>query len=141
MFFGLGGTGSASTAATASLTLDLVDDTIKVALLNVTTDNSGGFNSAHNYLDDVVRYSGTTDQTLASKTITSGSFNAAAASFTSVAVDGSKQVQALVLYKDVLGQTANSPLIAYIDGFTSVLPNGGNITVTWDSGANKIFRI
>lgn len=42
--------------------------------------------------------------------------------------------------------TANAsdwPLIAYIDTATGmpVGPNGGDITVQWDSAANKIFKL
>ncbi|WP_217639753.1 hypothetical protein [Arthrobacter sp. ok909] len=72
--------------------------------------------------------------------ITNGVFDAADSTFTAVAISGSKTVQALVVYKDT-GSAATSPLIAYIDGFTAVTPNGGNITVTWDNGASKIFAL
>jgi hypothetical protein len=47
-----------------------------------------------------------------------------------------------VIYKDT-GTAATSPLIAYIDTATGlpVTPNGGDITVTWDNGSNKIFKL
>ncbi len=50
--------------------------------------------------------------------------------------------EAIVLYKDT-GVEATSPLIAYIDNATGlpVTPNGGDITVQWDAGANKIFKL
>ncbi len=34
-------------------------------------------------------------------------------------------------------------LVAYIDSATGlpVIPNGGDITITWDSGANRIFAL
>ena len=50
--------------------------------------------------------------------------------------------EALLIYKDT-GTEATSPLIAYIDTATGlpVTPNGGNITVTWDNGTNKIFKL
>lgn len=118
--------------------IDLDTDTIKVALVNTSTDYT--YSSAHQYYSSVTHYSGTTDQTLTSITTTGGVFDAADATFTSVAISGSKTVQALVIYKDT-GSAATSPLIAYIDGFTAVTPNGGNITVTWDNGASKIFAL
>jgi hypothetical protein len=121
-----------------SPSVDLDTDTIKVALVNTTTDYT--YSAAHQYMSSVATYSGTTDQTLGTKTVTSGVFDAADSTFTSVAISGSKTVQALVLYKDT-GSAATSPLIAYIDGFTAVTPNGGNITVTWDNGASKIFAL
>jgi len=39
--------------------------------------------------------------------------------------------------------STESPLIAYIDTATglAVTPNGGDITIAWDSGANKIFKL
>lgn len=39
--------------------------------------------------------------------------------------------------------STESPLIAYIDTATGlpVTPNGGDITIAWDSGANKIFKL
>ena len=51
-------------------------------------------------------------------------------------------VEALVIYQDS-GVSATSRLIAYIDTATGlpVTPNGGNITVTWDNGANRIFKL
>lgn len=48
----------------------------------------------------------------------------------------------LVIYKDT-GSSATSPLIAIIDTATGlpVTPNGGDITIAWDTGANKIFAL
>lgn len=48
----------------------------------------------------------------------------------------------IIIYKDS-GVDASSPLIACIDTATNlpVTPNGGDITVQWDSGANKIFKL
>lgn len=121
-----------------SPSVDLDTDTIKVALVNVSTDYT--YSSAHQDKSSVTSYSGTTDQTLGSVTVTNGVFDAADAVFTSVAISGSKTVQAFVIYKDT-GSAATSPLIAYIEGFTAVTPNGGNITVQFDNGASKIFAL
>lgn len=116
--------------------IDMDTDTIKVALVNTSTDYT--YSASHQYLSSVTTYSGTTDQTLGSKTVTNGTFDAADSTFTSVAISGSKTVQALVIYKDT-GNAATSPLIAYIDGFSAVTPNGGNITITWN--ASGIFAL
>lgn len=50
--------------------------------------------------------------------------------------------EAIVIVKWVNDET-DSPLIAYIDNATGlpVTPNGGDINVVWDSGANKIFKL
>ena len=52
-------------------------------------------------------------------------------------------IEAVVIYKDVGGVAANSPLIAYLDTATGlpITPNGGDIIVTWDNGVNRIFRL
>lgn len=80
-----------------------------------------------------------TPQTLASKTSTAGVADAADITFT--AVSGAT-VEALIIYKDT-GVSSTSNLIAYIDSATGLpaTPNGGDITVTWDNSANRIFKL
>ena len=122
---------------TQNPSVDLDTDTIKVTLVNTSTDYT--YSAAHDYFDDVTDYTGVTPQTLSNKTTTSGVFdNTADHTFSSVAIDGSKTVDALVVYKDT-GTASTSPLIAYFDGFTAVTPNGGDITVTWN--ASGLFTL
>jgi hypothetical protein len=112
---------------TSGTAVDLADDTIKVALIDTGTYT---YNSAHNYYDDVSGVVGT-PQTLASKTVTNGVFDAADVTFTSVS---GASVEALIIYKDT-GTASTSALIAYIDTVSTglpVTPNGGNITITWN---------
>lgn len=81
-----------------------------------------------------------------SKTTTAGVADAADVTFT--AVTGAS-VEAIVIYQasavtggaDV-ADTAQR-LIAYIDTGTGLpfTPNGGDITIQWDNGANKIFKL
>ncbi|QDP52412.1 MAG: hypothetical protein Unbinned96contig1001_29 [Prokaryotic dsDNA virus sp.] len=80
-----------------------------------------------------------TSGNLTSPTTTAGVADAADITFSAVSGD---QSEALVLYKDTTVATTSN-LIAYIDTATGlpVTPNGGDITVQWDSGANKIFRL
>lgn len=82
-----------------------------------------------------------TSASLNSKTATSGI--ADAADQISSGVSG-PTIGAIVLYK-VTGTAAatDQPLIAYIDTATGmpVGPNGGDITVQWDNGTNKIFKL
>lgn len=95
----------------------------------------------HDMLDDIpagarVAVSGA----LGSKTIPLGV--ADAADVTCIGVTGAS-IEALVLYKHT-GTESTSRLIAYIDTASSglpVTPNGGDITVIWDNGANKIFKL
>ena len=76
---------------------------------------------------------------LASKTSTLGV--ADADDFTVSTVSGD-QFEYVVIYKDS-GIDATSWLIACIDTATGLpcTPNGGDITVAWDAGANKILKL
>lgn len=94
----------------------------------------------HDFLDDIA--SGAriaTSGNLTSKTVTAGVADAADVTFT--AVSGAT-VEAIVIYADS-GAEATSRLIAYIDTATGLplTPNGGDVTVAWDNGANKIFKL
>lgn len=114
--------------------IDWDTDTIKCVLID-SADYT--FSAAHDFLDDVPSGARVgTAQTLASKTVTSGVADAADVTFTAVTGD---PVEAIVIWKDT-GSEATSRLIAYIDGI-SVTPNGGNITVAWDAGASRIFKL
>lgn len=123
--------------------IDLDADTIKIGLLNIAVDYSSPDLTATS-MTGITRYSGTTDQTLGSLTIVTTSlviaFDAADATWTAVAVSGTKTVGGLIVYKFVTNDAGSTP-IAYIDGFTAVLPNGGDLTAQFDSGANRIFSL
>jgi hypothetical protein len=113
-------------------------DTMKVNLVdkNVYTPNF----TTHEYLSDV---SGSAiiaaGVTLTGKASTAGAADANDVTFT--AVSGAES-EALIIYKDT-GDPATSPLIALIDSATGlpITPNGGDIIVVWDNGANKIFKL
>lgn len=64
-----------------------------------------------------------------------------AADITCTSVSGSS-VEAIVLYRDT-GVAATSPLIAYINTGTGLpfTPNGGDVLISWDNGANRIFKL
>lgn len=80
-----------------------------------------------------------TSPNFASKTTTDGVADAADVTFT--AVSGAS-VESIVIYKDS-GSSTTSTLIAFIDTATGlpVTPNNGDITVAWDSGSNRIFKL
>lgn len=80
-----------------------------------------------------------TSANLTSKTITDGVADADDVTYSSVTGDES---EALVTFQDT-GVEGTSRLIAYIDTATGlpVTPNGGDITVQWDNGVNKIFKL
>ena len=118
--------------------INLTSDTIKIQLIDT---NDYTYSAAHDNFDDVAAGSRVgTAATLGSKTVTDGVFDAADVTFSSVTGDVS---EALIVYKDT-GTESTSKLIAYIDTASSglpVTPNGGDITVTFDSGSNKIFAL
>jgi len=61
--------------------------------------------------------------------------------FTYPTVTGN-QITQLVLYRDT-GVAATSPLIGNIDTATNLpkTPDGTDIDIVWDNGANKIFKL
>lgn len=117
--------------------IDLIDDTIKAVLVDAA-DYTVNL-STHDFLDDVPAGARVATATLGTKSVTGGAFDAADVTFSAVTGDPS---EALIIYKDT-GVEGTSPLIMYIDTATGlgVTPNGGDITVTWDNGTNKIFKI
>lgn len=119
--------------------IDWDTDDIRAILID-TADYTVAL-TTHDFLDDVaagarVAVSGA----LVSKTVTAGVADAADVTFTGVTGDS---VEAIILYKHT-GADATSRLIAWIDTASSglpVTPNGGDITIQWDAGANRIFKL
>ncbi len=113
-------------------------DTIKAVLIDTGTYTVNL--SAHEFLSDVGSGSRiATSGAFTGKVTTGGAADANDVTFTSVT---GASIEAIVLYKDT-GTDATSPLIAFIDTATGlpITPNGGDIIVTWDNGANKIFKL
>ena len=75
----------------------------------------------------------------ASKTITAGVFDAA--DITDTAQSGDPY-ESIVIYEQS-GSDATADLIAFIDTATGLpfTPSGGDVTIQWDSGASKIFKL
>lgn len=113
-------------------------DTIKAVLVDAA-DYTRDL-AAHQFLSDIPAGARVaTSAALTGKTSTAGVADAADVTFTTVTGD---QAEYIVLFKDTTNP-ATSPLIACIDTATGlpVTPGGGDITVTWDNGANKIFKL
>lgn len=116
---------------------------IKVSLIRNYT-----YNAAHTFVSDVTA-TGTlhATQTLASKTATDGHLDAADVTFPAVTANAT--THALLIYQasavtggaDVASSAQR--VIAYIDTGTNlpVTPNGGDITVAWSSGTDKILTL
>lgn len=118
--------------------IDWDADAIKVILID-TADYTVDL-ALDDFLDDIPSAARVaTSSALTSKTKVDGVADAADITFSAVSGDVS---EAIVIYQDT-GVESTSRLIAYFDTMTGlpVTPNGGDITVVWDSGANKIFKL
>lgn len=118
--------------------INWTSDTIKAVLVDTAAYTPAP--TTHEFLSDIP--SGdriATSSAFTTKTATAGVADADNVTWPTVTGDPS---EALVIIKDT-GSAATSPLIAYIDTATGlpVTPNGGDITVTWDNGSNKIFKL
>jgi len=116
--------------------INMASNTIIIALIDTGVYT---YSTSHQYRSDVANSSVISTATLSNKTITSGVFDADDATFTSVS---GANCEALILFADT-GVQGTSRLIAYIDSATGlpILPNGGDITVAFSSGASRIFSL
>lgn len=116
--------------------IDMIDDTIIIALIDT---DAYSFSANHQYRSDIPNEAVIATATLANKTTANGVFDADDATFTSVT---GANAEALILFQDS-GSASTSRLIAFIDSATGlpILPNGGDITVAFSSGSNRIFSL
>lgn len=117
--------------------IDYVTDTIKVMLVKNTYAQNL---STDEFVADISAHRLNTDQTLAGKSITAGVVDAGDVTFTAVTAGDTSE--GVVIYKDT-GSEATSPLLHYIDTITGfpLATNGGNITVQWNNGSAKIWKL
>jgi formaldehyde-activating enzyme involved in methanogenesis len=120
-----------------SAAINWSSDTIKAALVSSAYSPTLATDEFYSEISANVL---NTPQTLGTKTLTLGVFDAADITFT--AVTAGATAKAVVLYKDT-GLAGSSPLLAYIDVITGfpLATNGGDIQVVWDAGVYKIFAI
>lgn len=106
--------------------IDLLVDDIRAVLID-TADET--YNSADEWHSDITAAGiVATTGNLASKTTTSGVFDAADITMTAVTGD---TIEAVALYKWT-GASGTSPLIAWFDLGVAFTPNGGDITIVWN---------
>jgi hypothetical protein len=126
-------------------TIDWNTAVIKVALVRGYT-----FSAAHKFVSDITTASGVlhvTSAALASITVTNGVADAADVTYTAVTANASNhsilvfQASAVTGGADVAATAQR--VIAWIDTGTNlpIVPNGGDVTIAWDNGANKIFKL
>jgi hypothetical protein len=108
------------------IAIDEADDTIDLANDDFLDDRAGAARVA-------------TSGAFASKTKTAGVADAADVTLSTVSGD---QFESIDIYKHT-GTESTSNMIANIDTATGLpcTPNGGNINIVWDSGANRIFKL
>ena len=121
----------------AATQVDFDADDIRVILVD-NTDYTVNL-STHDFLDDVTVGGRVATAALTGESVTTNVFDANDVTFSAVTGDS---VESIVIYKHT-GTESTSRLICYIDTATNlpVTPNGGDITISWDNGANKIFAI
>jgi hypothetical protein len=118
--------------------IDWDTDDIRLILIDAAdyTVNLG----SHDFLDDVPSGARVaTSGALSGKTVTAGVADANDVTLSAVTGDPS---EAIVFYKNT-GTESTSRLIAYVDSATGlpVTPNGGDIIIQFDNGANKLFKL
>jgi hypothetical protein len=125
--------------------INWLNDPIRVALVSISNQPTAYvFNAS---LDTVYASVptgarvGFSIASVGSKTATSGIADGADTVFS--AVSGPTIGALIVLRSSATANASDWPMIAYIDTATGmpVGPNGGDITVQWDNGTNKIFKL
>lgn len=121
--------------------INLSTATIKAILVDT---GAYTFSAAHTIISDIPTGARLATGTLANKVWTGAIFDADDLTFAAVPVGtgSASAAEALVILVDT-GTAATSFLIAYYDTVTGlpVTPNGGDIQIVWDNGANKIFKL
>jgi hypothetical protein len=108
------------------------------------------YNAAHKFVSDITGAGGTLhaiSAAFAGKSITNGTADANDVTWSSVASNATNHYVLIYQASAVTGgadvATSAQRVIAWIDTGTNipVQPNGGNVTVAWDNGTNKIFTL
>ena len=118
--------------------IDWDSDNLKIVLLDAA-DYTKNLATDNDLADIPAPARVATSGNLAGKTVAAGGADANNVTLTTVTGDQSEEI---VVYQDT-GVESTSRLICNIDTATGlpVTPNGGNIDVNWDDGANKIFKL
>jgi hypothetical protein len=115
--------------------IDMLSDDIKFTFHD--DDDVAPLQATHDDLSDLSAGTVATSGNLTTKDTTAGVFDADDETVNTVSGD---EFESIILFDDT---HASDSLICRIDTGTGLpcTPNGGNITVQWDSGGNKIFKL
>ena len=118
--------------------IDWGADNIKIALID-EADDTPDLAADEDWADRAAAARVATSGNLSSKTVTDGVADAADVTLSSVTGDQSESID---FFQDT-GTEATSLMIANVDTATGlpVTPGGGDITIQFDDGANKIFKL
>lgn len=124
---------------------------LKLLLVRLTAGGTAVFTSTQKFVSDLTATHtiASTSPALASKTVTNGTLDAAdlAPAFSAVTANANNHVLVLIQASAVTGgadvAATAQRLIAWIDTGTNIpiVPNNGDVNVTFDNGANKIFTL
>lgn len=117
--------------------IDLINNSVYALL--VTSAYTPSF-SSDQFKSDIPDSATITDSILANKSVAAGVFRCDDTVFTSPVADS--VITAIVLFKRA-DYPSTSQLIAYIDN-AAELPltlDGSDLTITWDTGANGVFKL
>jgi hypothetical protein len=123
---------------TGSADISLTTGTVKACLVDTGVT---AYNAAHDFYNDISSAVIGTPVTLAGKSVTDGIFDSTTdPSFTGLTA--APTIEAIVVFIDT-GTPATSRLVAFIDTATGLPISAGatQVDVTWDNGANKIFKL
>lgn len=116
-------------------------DTVKVVLNDTGTYNGYSSIDTHEFQNTSANggsLAGTTHQTINNKSATLGVCNGDNVTFCAV-TSTANTTESLIIYVDG-SDGVSDYLIAWVE-FSTVTPNGGDITIQWDTGSNKIFKL
>lgn len=120
------------------------------AVFKIALVRSYTFTASHKFVSDVTTASGVlhvTSAALSSITGTNGIADAADVTFTAVPANASNHSVLLFQSSAVTGgadvAASAQRLVAWIDTGTNfpIVPNGGDVTISWDNTTNKIFKL
>ena len=117
--------------------IDWVSDSISAILIDTTKYTVDI--ATHQYLSSIAAGARVATAALAGKSASGGVADATDLVFT--AVTGA--ACAAIAFVKMTGNEATSNLLLYFDTATGlpVTPNGGDLTLTFDNGANKFFKL
>lgn len=116
-------------------------DTQDIRLVFIDEDDDAPVLATDDYLDDIASAArvAVSAAGMTGKTVTDGVADASDVTVSSVSGD---EFESLTIYYHT-GTDSTARLICNIDTATGLpcTPNGGDIIVQWDDGANKIFKL